>query len=107
MRRGGQIHAVIPFLGYERAFAPQDVNEYRQILSKASSVEVLKTPGTDEEAFLAAGRRVVELAELMIAVWNGKPVKGKGGTADIVAYSIGRGIQLIHINPVDRTITRM
>ena len=32
--------------------------------------------------------------------------EGKGGTADIVAYAIGRGTRLIHINPVNRTITR-
>ena len=107
VRRGGQIYAVIPFSGYERAFAPEDIKGYWSILSKASSVEILETPGTDEEAFLAAGRRVVELAELMIAVWNGKPAEGKGGTGDIVSYTIGKGTPLIHINPLDHTITRM
>jgi len=38
---------------------------------------------TDEDAYMAAGRRVVDLSDVMIAVWNAKPAKGKGGTADI------------------------
>jgi hypothetical protein len=105
LRRGSEIHAIIPFSGYERTFGPQDVDAYLQLLSKAASVEVLKTPGTDEDAYLAAGKRIVELADVMIAIWNGQPAKGKGGTADIVAYAIERGTRLIHINPVDRTIT--
>src|SRR5271165_2228772 len=38
---------------------------------------------TDEDAYMAAGRRVVDLSDVMIAVWIAKPAKGKGGTADI------------------------
>src|SRR3989337_742262 len=59
-RRGGQIHAIIPFEGYERTLSPHDVDAYHWILSKAYSVELLQTSGTDEDAYLAAGRRVVE-----------------------------------------------
>ena len=104
--RGGQVHAVIPFPGYERTFGPQDVDTYRLILSKATSMEVLLTPGTDEDKYLAAGKQIVELSDLIIAVWDGKPAKGKGGTADIVAYAIQRGARLLHLNPVDRSITK-
>lgn len=105
LNRGGQIHAVIPFAEYERTFSPQDLQTYRRLLSKALAVEVLKTRGTDEDAYLAAGKRVVESADLMIAVWDGLPAKGKGGTADIVAYAIEKHIRLVHINPLDRTVT--
>jgi hypothetical protein len=104
--RGGKIHVVIPFPEYERTFGPQDVGAYRRILSKADLVEVLPMSGTDEDAFLAAGKRIVDLADLMIAVWNGQPARGKGGTADIVAYAIRKGTRLIHINPIDRSITQ-
>lgn len=106
VRRGGQVHVIIPFSEYERTFDPKDVDAYRRTLSKAVSIEVLETPGTDEDAYLAAGKRIVELADLMIAIWNGDPAKGKGGTADIVAYAAEKHVQLIHINPVDRTINR-
>jgi hypothetical protein len=82
------------------------VPAYRQLLSHAS-VEILQTPGTDEDAYLAAGRRVAEQSDVMIAVWDAKPAKGKGGTADVVAYAVAFGIPVVHINPVDRTVTRL
>lgn len=106
VHRGGHVHAVIPFEGYERTFSPHDIDAYHWLLSKADSVEVLQTSGTDEDAYLAAGRRVVELSDILIAVWNGQPAKGRGGTADIAAYAGGKGVPIVHINPVDRTITR-
>ena len=107
-RLGGNIYAVIPFVGYERTFELKQVDEYRRFIETAgTAVEVLKTPGSDEDAFLAAGKRVVELADLMIAVWDGAASKGKGGTADIVAFAEDWDVPLIHINPVDRSVSRL
>jgi hypothetical protein len=105
--RGATVHAVLPFAGIERTFAAEEgLQAYRRLVSQAT-VEVLQTSGTDEDAFMAAGRRVVELSDVMIAVWDAKPAKGKGGTADIVAYAIASGVPVVHINPVERTVTRL
>jgi hypothetical protein len=103
--RGATVHAVLPFSGIERTFSAEDLQAYRRLVNQAS-VEVLQTSGTDEDAYLAAGRRVVELSDLVIAVWDGNPAKGKGGTADIVTYAIASGVPVVHINPVERTVTR-
>jgi hypothetical protein len=89
--RGAEVHAVLPFAGIERTLPPEDLSEFCQLVNNAS-VEILQTPGTDEDAYLAAGRRVAELSDVMIAVWDGKPAKGKGGTADIVAYAVASGV---------------
>jgi hypothetical protein len=105
LERGGVVHALLPFAGIERTFASADLPAYRELVSRAR-VEILDTPGTDEDAFLAAGERVVEASELMLAVWNGLPARGKGGTADVVRYALSRGTPVVHINPVDRTVTR-
>jgi hypothetical protein len=104
--RGATVHAVLPFANIERTFAEEDLPAYRRLLSQAST-EVLVTPGTDEDAYLAAGRRVAELSDIMIAVWDGMPAKGKGGTADIVGYAMEFGVPVVHINPSERTITRL
>jgi hypothetical protein len=98
----GTIHAVLPYGDLERSFAPGDIPSYRNLVRHAK-VEVLPPAGTDEDAYLAAGRRVVELSDILLAVWDGKPAKGKGGTADVVAFALSRGIPLIHINPMSRT----
>ncbi len=106
IRRGGTIHAVIPYAEYAFTFAPSRLKNYQELLSQAKSVEVLKSKGANEDAYLAAGKRVVELADFMFAVWNEKPAKGKGGTADVVAYAISKTLPLIIFNPVKHTITR-
>ena len=104
VRFGGQIHAVIPFPGYERTFDPQEVVTYYKLLSAATEVEIMRTVGTDEDSYLAAGKRVVDLADYMITVWNEQPAKGKGGTADVVAYAIEKRKRLVNLNPVDRIV---
>ena len=103
LERDGALHAVLPFADIERSFSPDHVLAYRE-LAKQATVEVLETPGTDEDAYFAAGQRIVDLSDIVLAVWNGKPAKGKGGTADVVAYAIGRGVPLIHIDPVSRNV---
>ena len=103
LERGGTIYAVLPFANIERSFSPEHVPAYRE-LARQATVEVLDTPGTDEDAYLVAGRRVVDLSDIVLAVWDGHPAKGKGGTADVVAYTIRRGVPLIHIDPVSRTV---
>ncbi len=105
-RRGGQIHAVIPFEGYDQTLSPEDAEVYRRILSQAHSIDVLQKHGTNEDAYLAAGKRVVELSDMMVAVWDGHPAKGKGGTADIVAYAEKRNVPVFHLNPAAKTTTR-
>ena len=36
---------------------------------------------------MAAGRLLVERSDRLIAVWDGLPARGPGGTADVVAYA--------------------
>jgi hypothetical protein len=47
----------------------------------------------------------MEMADLVIAVWDGEPTRGKGGTADIVSYARDRGVHLVHLNPLDYSVT--
>jgi len=105
IERGGRIYAILPFDDIERSFAPADILKYRALVQHAT-VEVVPWAGTDENAYLAAGRRVVELSDLVFAVWDGKPAKGRGGTGDIVAYALARGVPIVHIDPIKRTVTR-
>jgi hypothetical protein len=102
---GGMIHAVLPYADIERSFPPQQVPAFRELVGQAT-VEILHTLGTDEDAYLAAGQRVVELSDILIAVWNGEPARGKGGTADVVAFAVARGVPFIHIDPTKHTIRR-
>jgi hypothetical protein len=104
---GGAIEAVIPFEAYEETFdSPADLDAYRRLKSRAARREVLHAPEGREQAYLAAGERVVELSELLVAVWDGKPARGTGGTAEIVRHALATHRPVLHFNPVSREILR-
>ena len=89
---GGQLHVVIPCDGYEVTFATVDARDaYAALLSLATDVIKLHYPEPSEDAYLAAGHRIVDQCDMLIAVWDGLPAVGKGGTADIVQYAAQHG----------------
>lgn len=94
---GGQLQAVLPCQGYGATFHGPDQASYRHLLEQAENVETLPFSEPSEEAFYAAGRRVVDLCDLLLAVWDGQPARGLGGTADVVAYArqSGREVRVI------------
>lgn len=98
IRRGGRLGVVVPFAGYESTFSAEELPGYRRLLGQAHWREVLNVPGSNRDAFLAAGHRVVDLSDVLIAVWDGRPAKGKGGTGDAVAYARQAGQRVVHIN---------
>lgn len=102
LNHGGVLEVIVPFEGYERIFEDEAAKrEYDRLLRSARRVEVLKRSGTDEEAYFAAGRLLADRSDIVIAVWNGKPAKGLGGTADIVGYARAHGKNVVHLNPTD------
>jgi hypothetical protein len=52
-----------------------------------------------EQAHLDGGRAVVDNSSLLVAVWDGQPARGLGGTADVVAYARQRSIPVTVIWP--------
>ena len=85
---GGRLHVVLPSVNYESSFEQEaDLLQFRALLSRASEVETLDFAEPTEDAYLAAGKRVVDLCDVLVAVWDGLPAQGKGGTADAVAYA--------------------
>jgi hypothetical protein len=106
LRQGGSLEVVIPFAGYETTFSERrERQEYRRLLRLASRIEVLEKRGSDEDAYFAAGKRMVDLSELILAVWNGKPAAGLGGTADVVRYAIQQRKRIIHFDPIKQTVS--
>ena len=103
---GGTLNAVIPFTDYEYEFEEQDRVRYLQFLQRATNIEILNINKTDEEAFLQAVKTIVDKVDLLVAVWDGKPAAGLGGTADIVKYAKQKAKFILHLNPINRSIIR-
>jgi hypothetical protein len=73
---------------------PTDLSEFEELWKKSSKQRELHgqpAPKTArDDSYLRAGEHVVEVCEIMIAVWDGKPPNGRGGTADVVRYALQR-----------------
>jgi hypothetical protein len=95
LKHGGQLYVIIPCRNYETTFPEKtELEQYQLLLSKAHKIEILDYPLPSEDAYLEAGRRIADSSDLLIAVWDGKPARGKGGTADIAYYAMNRGIKV-------------
>jgi hypothetical protein len=105
---GGAIEVIVPFPGYETRFGnEEDHSAYHQFLGAARAVLTLpRVDDDDQRSYLAAGQQVVDRSDLLLAVWDGKPAVGPGGTADIVAYADSRRKKIIHVNPVNGSVVR-
>jgi len=100
----GELLAVLPCVEYEATFAPENLKLYRTLLSAAVGREILGFEEPSESAFMAAGQEVIKCSDILIAVWDGKPAAGLGGTADAVAYakSLGKPVVTIWPEGIDR-----
>jgi hypothetical protein len=101
LQAGGRLHVIIPSAMYERTFDAEGLTRYQALLASATRLERLKFDEPTEEAFFAAGRRVVDLCDTLLAVWDGKPSRGLGGTADVVNYAQSSGRQVAIVWPAD------
>ncbi len=105
---GRPLHVIIPCTEYEKAFKSKDALErFRAMRDQAVTVRTGAFNGPSEEAFLQAGKDIVEGVDLLVTVWDGQPARGKGGTEDIVEFAQQKGLPILHINPVARTVRRL
>lgn len=105
LRLGGDLTAIIPIDRYETYFEGDTLAAYRRLLS-AAKVERMPSAKDDEAAFLAAGIRVADECEVLLAVWDGEGAHGSGGTADIVIHAREIGRSVVHLQPIRRVISR-
>jgi hypothetical protein len=100
----GTLLIIVPFGDYIDGFEAESRQDYKHLLDKAKAVEVLKGTSSHEEAYFIAGKRVVDLSDLLVAVWDGKPAAGLGGTGDVVEYAKSQGKRHVHINPISKEV---
>lgn len=102
---GGALEIIIPALDYESTFVDaEDLRKYEELVAEGARVEICPFTDSSESAFLYAGRRVVDRCDTLIAIWDGAPARGRGGTADIVSYarSVGRDVEIVWPTGIER-----
>jgi hypothetical protein len=101
------LKVILPNDRYEDTFSPgPERQRYLSLLQQASEIRVLTGAASPQESYLQAGKLIVDDSDQLLAIWDGAPAKGLGGTGDIVAYAIARGKDIIHINPIARSVNR-
>jgi hypothetical protein len=84
---------------FEHDFADDaSIEEFRRLLRAAESVVVVPLEtSTHRNGYEAASDAIVDQADILLAIWNGLPGRGAGGTAHAVKRASVRGIPLIWI----------
>jgi hypothetical protein len=96
---GGQLEVIVPAARYRDGLPESAHTAYDALLSRASSVHRLDRIESTEDAHMEASQEMLDCADRLFAVWNGKPAHGYGGTADVVAEARARRIPVTVIWP--------
>jgi hypothetical protein len=92
---GGVLYVVVPARKYRDGFADEDARRgYDELIARRTYLQQLEYVESTEAAHMAGGRAVVDTSDVLVAVWDGQPARGHGGTADVVAYARERGVRV-------------
>jgi len=96
-----RLEAVLPLppADYVQDFGSEESrDEFQALLTGAASVHLLGTAASRTAAYQKAGRHVVQSCDVLVAIWDGNPARGQGGSAEIVTYArqAGRSLFWIH-----------
>ncbi len=103
-RPGSRLEVVTPFSvdEYQRDFTePDDLAEFKELKSRAVSVVELNKDRPipkRSKGYRHVGKAMADSCEIVIAVWDGKPAGGHGGTGDIVQYLLDHKRTVLWIN---------
>jgi hypothetical protein len=106
MKLGWEALLPLPLVDFQRDFTSDEWRDVEALLECAEHTEVVAEPGSREEAYLTGGFEIVNNCDVLLALWNGKSARGKGGTADVVAYARAMQRPLIIINPDSKVVRR-
>jgi hypothetical protein len=104
------LEVVLPFeySQYLKDFSKAESRDhFQELYDRASAViypvRLGQSPASEppEDGYARCGAEVVRRSDVMIAIWDGKPAAGKGGTGDIVELARRSGKPLVWLKPGD------
>lgn len=100
--------ALLPFppSEFQKDFPAADWKEVEALLAEAESVTVMAGGDSREEAYLDCGIETVNACDVLVALWDGEPARGRGGTAEVVTFARELGKPLIVIDPETCAVRR-
>jgi len=103
---GYDLNIVLPYPAqtYRQDFSPAELVRFDLLwahdapATTRTELDMSGKPG-DPEAYRAAGHLMLAHVDVLIAVWDGAPAAGAGGTEEILAEACRRGLTVITISP--------
>jgi hypothetical protein len=100
---GGALHVIVPARGYRDALPEEHHPTYDALIAAAVEIIRLDHVESDSRAHMDASLRMLAGADELLAVWDGEPARGPGGTADVVGAARDRGMPVTVVWPVGAT----
>jgi len=101
LTKGWEWNALLPLppIDFKADFDESKWREVEALMAEAAEVRVVAQEGNRDEAYLDCGIETVNACDVLIAIWDGEPARGRGGTADIVTFARELKRPLIVIDP--------
>lgn len=93
---GGALEIVLPASDYRTKIKSDNIARYDALLESAQSVHVMPFEISRRESYMAASEHLLSSVDEIIAVWDGGPSGGLGGTADVVSAAQQHGLP-VHV----------
>lgn len=104
-----QLEVVLPMTKARYAeaqrFDPASRRELDRLLARATTVSILPRAASRDIqglAYASAGEQVISRCDVLIALWDGRPPRGRGGTAEMLLSAAAGGKPCIWISTEGR-----
>ncbi len=99
LERGGALHVIVPAQQYRDDLPADHHPIYDVLIAQAAEIIELDHVESNSDAHMDASLRMLADADELLAVWDGLPARGYGGTADVVSAARERGIPVTVVWP--------
>lgn len=99
LEHGGTLQVIVPARKYRDSLPQEHHATYDGLIAEASKIIRLDCVESTPDAHMDASLRMLSGADELFAVWDGKPARGPGGTADVVNAALKRAIPVIRVWP--------
>jgi len=100
---GGALRVIVPARNYRDGLPEDHHATYDALIAEAAEITRLDHVESDSDAHMDASLRMLADADELLAVWDGKPARGYGGTADVVDAARNQGTPVTVVWPADAT----
>ena len=99
---GADLQCPLPFHADEYSLdfdTSESKQEFNALLAGASAVfECDGRRNAEGDSYERVGRIVVEQSDFLIAIWDGEPAAGRGGTTQMVEEALAKGVPIIWLH---------